>query len=232
MSKHICNTKSGYHLPVPRKRTRTYVKAARAESEAETRRRIVEALVSLHEEIGPARTTVKAVAERAGVQRLTVYRHFPDEPSMFAACSALWSERVPFPDLAAIEEREPHRRARAILLALYRWYRSGEPMLANVFADAPHLETMRKSLEPIRDHLDALVAELEKCWRRVSQRQRATLRHAVQFATWQSLAAITGDDSAAADLVMRWCDGVSSITPAAALHAARATRSPRSSPGS
>ncbi len=189
-----------------RKRARTYVKAARAESEAETRLRIVEALVELHEEVGPRRTTVKAVAERAGVQRLTVYRHFPDENAMFAACSALWAERVPFPDLAAIGERDPHRRARAILLALYRWYRSGESMLENILADAPHVEAVRKAMQPIRDSLDALVAELEKGWRGTSQRRRATLQHAVQFATWQSLAGITGDDAAAADLVMRWCE--------------------------
>ncbi len=228
MSKHICNTKSGYHPGMTRKRTRTYVKAARADSEAETRLRIVEALVELHEEVGPRRTTVKAVAERAGVQRLTVYRHFPDENAMFAACSALWAERVPFPDHEAINEHDPHRRARAILLALYRWYRSGESMLENIIADAPHVEAVRKAMRPIRDYLDALVAELEKGWRGASRRRRATLQHAVQFATWQSLAAITGDDAAAADLVMQWCDAAP-VMPAAALRATRATRSHRSS---
>ena len=187
-------------------KTRTYVKAARAESEAETRGRIVEALVALHEELGPARTTVKAVAERAGVQRLTVYRHFPDEFEMVAACSALWSERLPPPDLATITAADPRRRARAILLALYRYYRAGERMLTRILADAPHVEAVRRYLAPFGTYLETLANEMARGWRGRSARRRATLRHAVQFATWQSLSAVTADDAEAVDLVMSWCD--------------------------
>jgi AcrR family transcriptional regulator len=197
-----------YHRPVPGKRTRSYVKAARAESEAATRDRIVEALISLHEEVGPARTTVKAVAERAGVQRLTVYRHFPGEVEMFAACSARWTERFPAPDLSAMAPEKGVPRTRAILLALYRYYRTAAPMLTRVLADAPHVEAVRRQLAPFASYLAAVEEELARCWRGRSTRRRATLRHAVQFATWQSLAAVTADDTEAVDLVMRWCDAV------------------------
>lgn len=185
--------------------TRQYVKRRRAESEADTRDRIVEAMVSLHEEIGPARTTIKAIAERAGVQRLTVYRHFPDESAMIAACSARWSERLPAPDLDAIEISDPRRRTREILLGLYRYYRSAEPMLTKVLADAEEMPVVRREIAPLGDYLKRVVGELERGWPRRSSRRRATLEHAVQFATWKSLAAITRSDAEAADLVMRWC---------------------------
>src|SRR3954462_10108184 len=81
--------------------TRKYDRKRRAEQQAETRRRIVEAMVALHGEVGPARTTISAVAERAGVERLTVYRHFADETAMFQACSAHFAAEVaPYPDPA------------------------------------------------------------------------------------------------------------------------------------
>lgn len=188
-----------------RRKKRTYVKAARAESEAETRERIVEATVALHEELGPVRTTIKGIAERAGVQRLTVYRHFPDEETLFGACSARWNEQVPPPDLGAVTASDPRRRTRELLVALYRYYRTGERMLAKVLADAPHVPAVRKAMAPFDDYLETYVAELERGWRGRAARRRATLRHAVQFTTWQSLSALTGDDAAAAELVMGWC---------------------------
>jgi AcrR family transcriptional regulator len=192
---------------VARKRTRPYVKAARAQSEAETRNRIIDALVELHEEIGPARTTVKAVAERAGVQRLTVYRHFADEGEMISACSARWQERVHPPDLTAISASDPRQRTRQILLALYRYYREGERMLSKVYADAPHVEAVRRELAGYDAYVHMLVTEMERGWRGRSAARRTTLRHAARFATWQSLAALDLDDNAAVDLVLRWCDG-------------------------
>lgn len=190
------------------KRKRHYVKAARAESEAETRDRIVAAVVSLHEEIGPARTSVSAIAEKAGVQRLTVYRHFADEETIFAACSARWNGEHPTPDFAAIDAADPRRRARGILTALYSYYRGGEKMLASVLADAPRLPSMGDALAPLRRFQESVVAELERSWRGRSARRTATLRHAVDFATWRSLKALTKDDAEAAELVLRWCDGV------------------------
>src|SRR5918911_1438582 len=97
-----------------------YQKKRRAEQEAETRQRIVEAMVDLHREVGPARTTISAIAQRAGVERLTVYRHFPDERSMFEACTSHYATMVPGPDPAAWQRiQEPAEQLRAALLAFY-----------------------------------------------------------------------------------------------------------------
>src|SRR6476661_3903394 len=103
-----------------RQEPRKYQKKLRAEQQEETRQRIVEAMVALHREVGPARTTISAIAERAGVERLTVYRHFPDETEMFQACTTHYATVVPGPDPAAwagIED--PAERLRATLLAFY-----------------------------------------------------------------------------------------------------------------
>ena len=117
---------------------RRYRKSKRAESEAGTRLRIVEALVSLHGELGPARTTISDVARRAGVQRLTVYRHFPDERSMFEACTSHWSASHPAPDPAQWESiDDPELRLRTALAALYAYYRSGDAMFELVFRQLP-----------------------------------------------------------------------------------------------
>src|SRR5262245_27188410 len=116
--------------------SREYKKRKRAESEAETRERIAAAAAELHGTLGPARTTVSAVAERAGVQRATLYRHFPDEPALFAACSAHWAAANPPPDPTPWTEiDDPDRRLRAALADLYRWYAGNEGMLANLYRD-------------------------------------------------------------------------------------------------
>ena len=73
---------------------------ARAERQANTRARIVEAIMHLHQDVGPRHTTVSAIARRAGVERLTVYRHFNDESEMFAACSHRYLELNPPPQPA------------------------------------------------------------------------------------------------------------------------------------
>src|SRR3954451_6117385 len=116
---------------------RTYELKERARKQADTRRRIVEATVALHEEVGPAQTTVAEIARRAGVQRLTVYNHFPDEHMLFGACSAHFVERTPPPDPSVwATVSAPGARRRAALVDLHAWYRAGEPMLANVERDA------------------------------------------------------------------------------------------------
>src|SRR4051812_13594626 len=106
-------------------RSRKYEQKRRAEQQAETRRRIVEAMVALHGEVGPARTTISAIAERAGVERLTVYRHFEDETAMFEACSAHFAAEVaPPPDPAAWADMpDPAERLRTALLAFYAYFR-------------------------------------------------------------------------------------------------------------
>src|SRR6201991_98565 len=102
---------------------RTYIQKRRAEQQAETRRRIVEAAVELHGTVGPALTTVSMVAERAGVQRHTFYAHFPDERSLLNACSSLSLERGPLPEAAPWRTIGDRReRLRTGLAAIYGWY--------------------------------------------------------------------------------------------------------------
>ena len=168
--------------------TRKYEKRRRAEQEARTRRRIVEALVELHGTIGPARTTVQAVAERAGVQRATVYSHFPDEPSMYAACSAHWARRNPLPDPAAWAAiRDPRRRLRRALRELYAFFADHERMLANIFRDQSLVESLRPAMRMFVEYRNAAVRAVA-ARPRPSKSLRAALGHALSFPTWQSLA--------------------------------------------
>src|SRR3569833_2701677 len=111
---------------------RTYTLKRRAEQQAETRHRIVEAAVELHGKVGPARTTVSMVAERAGVQRHTFYAHFPDERSLLLACSGLALERDPMPAAAPLKTIKKHReRLHAGLGVLYHWYERNADITTN-----------------------------------------------------------------------------------------------------
>src|SRR5437762_6284178 len=115
---------------------RKYQLKARAERQEETRRRIVEATVALHEEVGPAKTTVAEIARRAGVQRLTVYNHFPDEGALIAACQEHYYAMQPPPDLTrALALEEPGERLHSVLSLLYAWYRQTEAGSAPVLQD-------------------------------------------------------------------------------------------------
>ena len=116
---------------------RKYELKRRAENQAATRQRIVEAALELHATVGPARTTVIDIAESAGVERVTVYRHFPDELALFSACSAHYRAQNPPPDMsswAAI--KDPVERLRAALGSFYAYYDRVAPMLQNVLRDA------------------------------------------------------------------------------------------------
>ena len=127
---------------------RKYELKKRAERLAETRRRITEATVELHRTVGPAATQINEVARRAGVQRMTVYNHFPDESSLLAACSAHWRALHPAPDLVAWRAVEqPGARLRLGLGELFAWYRETEPMTANVLRDAQTLPAPRPIIE-------------------------------------------------------------------------------------
>ncbi len=184
-----------------RRAKRTYTKRLRAEGEQETRQRIVEAIMALHEEVGPAHTTVSAIADRANVQRLTVYRHFPDESSMLHACSTLWSELHPLPsppvDAAS---------ASAALRALYAWYRENAGMLGNVYRDAQTMPAVKSTLQGMEQAFDDLASRLDRTFPRRSADRHRTIRHALRFATWQSLSALTRDDRKAAELAMKWIE--------------------------
>ena len=187
---------------------RPYRKKQRAELEAQTRRRITESTVELHRTLGPARTSISAVAERAGVRRSTVYRHFPDEAALFAACSAHWTALNPPPDLtgwAAIED--PDERLRSGLAQLYAYYRGTERMMENLLRDEATMPIIKRLFVVFRDYLSAAHETLmpgRPTQGRAEQRARAAIGHALAFATWRSLTREQGlDDPQAVDLMCR-----------------------------
>jgi AcrR family transcriptional regulator len=166
--------------------TRTYTLKRRAEQQADTRRRIVEATVDLHGSIGPAATTFSMIAERAGVQRHTLYAHFPDERSLYLACSGLAMERDPLPvpnPWRAI--KDPRERLRTGLLAVYGWYGRNAALAGCVLRDAEH-HTLTREILRIRfgPHMAAYQEVLSA---RLGAKQRAMLRLALSFFTWRSL---------------------------------------------
>jgi AcrR family transcriptional regulator len=171
--------------------TRKYDMKRRAEHQQETRRRIVEATVGLHETVGMARTSISAIAERAGVQRLTVYRHFPDERALFSACSAHWSAANPPPDPTPWSQiPDPEERLRVALSEVYAYYHRAEPMMANVVRDAQVHALTREMAEPFFQHWERMRYVLITGWG-VEDEQLAlllaALGHALDFQTWRSL---------------------------------------------
>jgi AcrR family transcriptional regulator len=176
-----------------RRSKRKYELKRRAEEMAATRRRIAEAAVDLHGTVGPARTTLSAVAERAGVQRHTVYRHFPTEADLFAACSGHFFAANPWPDSAPWRAiGDPRQRLRRALDELYAYYERTEPMLSNVLRDVELIDALRPTLVPLEDFLAEAAEILAAGWlARGSRRRRlaAALRLAVDFHAWRTLAA-------------------------------------------
>jgi AcrR family transcriptional regulator len=171
--------------------SREYRKRARARQEEETRRRITEAAVELHGSVGPARTTISAVADRAGVQRATVYRHFPDDVALFGACSAHWAALHPPPDPSRWAEiGDPDERLRAALRDLYAWYGSDEQMFVNIFRDRELVPAMQPPGERMSALFEALVAEILRGRPergRARKRVAAAVAHAASFGTWHAL---------------------------------------------
>lgn len=176
--------------------TREYEFKRRAEQMEETRRRIVEAAIELHQTLGPARTSVSAIAERAGVQRQTYYRHFPDERSLFRACSGLYMGRNPLPDPQAWRAiADPRERVRHGLVELYAYYAANEPMLAGVIRDAEvdplTREMMTVFVAPAMAELrDALAEGLQSDTS--SPHLMAALDLALDFNTWRLLVRRSG----------------------------------------
>ncbi len=199
---------NGYDQPMEVRAPRRYQLRKRAERQALTRRRIVDAALGLHGQVGPVRTTVSAIAIRAGVERLTVYRHFPDERALLAACADDLFARNPLPDMNGwFVERHPPVRLRRALGDLYAWYRATEPIAAQLLRDAQELPALQAGLRPLTDSLAALPAALSEGWPTFGQNGRARLAgvigHAVEVGTWQSLAVRRGlSDDEAADLLV------------------------------
>ena len=189
---------------------RKYELRKRAEQVAETHLRITEAAIELHGTVGPARTTLSAVAERAGVERRTLYRHFPTEADLFTACSTHWFGANPWPDLAAWRAvRDPGERLARALDELYAYYERTSPMFSNVLRDAELVDFARDAVAPLNAYLDD-AAEVLAAGRAVRGRRRrllvAALRHAVAFSTWQSLTASGVGRADAAALVTALVD--------------------------
>ena len=167
--------------------SRKYELKRRAETQSETRRRIVAATVGLHTTVGPARTTISAIADQAGVQRHTVYAHFPDERTLFLACSTHWRELHPLPNSGRWEGiADPARRLRVALQNVYAWYELVEDDLAIFSRDAGVHELTAELVGRRERAIDSLRAELADGWprRRVVQ---AAIGHALDFETWRSL---------------------------------------------
>ena len=153
---------------------------------AETHLRITEAAIELHGTVGPARTTLSAVAKQAGVERRTLYRHFSTEAELFEACSTHYFAAHPFPDLAAWREiDDPQQRLARALDELYAYYERSAPMLANVLRDAELVDFARDAVAPLRAYLDD-AADVLLGGRR-GRLLEAAIRHAIAFSTWRSL---------------------------------------------
>lgn len=165
---------------------RPYTQTRRAEKQAETRQRIVEAAVALHGSFGPAQTNLSMVAERAGVQRHTLYAHFPDERSLLLACSGYSLERDPLPDATPWTHiADVKKRLSAGLSAIYGWYSRNAELAACVLRDAEHHALTREICElrwgpPMATYRSVLGSGL-------SLRQLAMLELALSFFTWRTL---------------------------------------------
>lgn len=170
---------------------RTYELKRRAERQEATRQRIVDAAVELHSTLGPSRTTVQAIAEKAGVTRPTVYAHFPDERSLFRACSGHVAETTPPPDPTPWRAiSDPGGRLAAALRELYRYYEQLEPLLANVQRDVEVMPVIAEIDETRVRYLAAARDLILDAWpaRRAARiRLRRAVGHALEFSTWQSL---------------------------------------------
>ena len=177
---------------------RKYELKERAQRQAETRERIVAAAADLHAEVGPAQTSIASIARRAGVQRHTVYAHFPDDAALFRACSQHWREQHRFPDVSQLGLRDA-------LVAVYGWYDGVEQALA-LFARDTHLypQITAERRQALADVADALARPLGR--RRIV---RAAVGHALDFETWRSLVRRQGlTNRAAADAMVAFVNGV------------------------
>ena len=194
MSEHNCSQKN--------EMTRKYELKLRATRQEATRQRIVEAAVELHEKLGPARTSISAIAERAGVERLTVYRHFATEEEIFQACSAHFNALHPFPDFPAWEAiDEPFARLALGLTELYRYFAETERMLSAVIRDTPSTPAMHEPVAHLQQELHAMFDLLVTGFAMsgiAAERVQLPIRLATDFQTWQIMVGEQGINTAEA----------------------------------
>jgi len=187
---------------------RPYRMTKRAVAQERMRLRITESAVALHGSLGPSRTSISSIAEHAGVRRSTVYRHFPDEASLFNACTSHWFAMHPLPELARwAAVKDADQRLRIALRELYGWYRGAERMMLNVLRDE-EMPVVRKKVAGFRFYLEEarkVLLQGRPGRKAALQRMIPTLGHALAFSTWRSLAREQGlDDRACADLMARF----------------------------
>lgn len=191
---------------------RTYALRRRAERQAETRRRIVAAAVALHEAVGAARTTISDIAAQAGVERATVYRHFPDDRALFSACTGHYLAHHPPPDpvpWAAIAD--PVARLRTGLAEVYTYHRRTERMTDRAERDLPDVPALREVLAPHFAHWARVRDALATGWSGTEERRvlAAAIGHALAFSTWRSLVREQGlDDTQAVDTMVTMVCGL------------------------
>jgi AcrR family transcriptional regulator len=170
---------------VPREQARIDPRAERS------RRRIAQAVYELHRTVGPAQTTVSAIASKAGVQRLTVYRHFPDELDLHRACLAHWSELHPWPDPSLWQGiADPPERLRTALRDIYRFFAEVEPLFLHGSADMPKLPKLREADAALFEHWERMRRVLLAGWRvrgRRRTRLAAAIGAAIDFQSWYAL---------------------------------------------
>jgi AcrR family transcriptional regulator len=164
----------------------------RAERQQETRRRITEAAIELHSTVGGTQATISAIAERAGVERRTVYNHFPNEHALLSACMGHYWASNPLPDPTPWEEiADPEERLRRALGEVYAFYGRHERLLANFAADAHVNPTVREVAEPYYRHWERMRDVLAAAWEARDGQQRsvlgAALELALDFQTWRTL---------------------------------------------
>lgn len=186
---------------------RQYRQSTRAEKTASTRQRIVEAAIELHGTVGPANTSLSAVARKAGVSRPTLYSHFPDEASLFQACTMRWMSQDPPPDPAAwLEIDDSRQRIGTALSEIYSHYARNEQMIEKVFRDMYLVESMRSFNVPLVEESFAAMTEILGSafddGSDLAVRRRAMVSVAISFNTWKSLVRIEGlTNEEAADLM-------------------------------
>jgi len=175
---------------------RPYRKQRRAALEELTRERITESAVELHERLGPARTSIAAIAERAGVRRSTVYRHFPNEKALFDACSSHWRAANPPPDPDAWTSiAEPPERTERALRDVYSFYGRTQKMYSSLLRDEPLVPTVQLRLRDFYRYLETIedaLMEGRGLRGRAARRTRSAIGHALAFPTWRSLTQAQG----------------------------------------
>jgi AcrR family transcriptional regulator len=187
---------------------RAYNKTKRASKEEETRQRILGGAFELYCSVGPAATTISAVAAKASVQRLTVYRHFPNEADLLCGVIERWADENPMPgpqdwrtDIDA--ENWPI----AILSMLYSYYSETSVLWPGILSDRTKLPELDRLMGQYDQQLETLKADILRHLPEARQRSalcQSVVSHAVQFTTWHSLSASGLDTAEIAALMEDW----------------------------